>query len=69
MRSKIGMDKTAYAPEINPPTDKLVDIRLGMSLAPRVASTGLLASATVKTKLEAHVVNLVRDGLDAVGPL
>ena len=57
-------------PEIDTPLDQLRDIRLGV-LVPITsweASTSLLAGAAVKTKLEPHVVNLVGDGLNAVGP-
>jgi hypothetical protein len=39
-----------------------------MSLAPRVASTGHLACVAIQTKLQAHAVDLIDDGLDAVGP-
>jgi hypothetical protein len=61
-RNEIGI------PKVNAPANQLIDIRLLMSLAPRVASTGHLACVAIQTKLQAHAMDLIDDGLDAVGP-
>ena len=57
-----------FIPKIYPPTDQLSDVTLFPSFTSGVARTGLVASTSIQTELESHVVNLVDNRLDAVGP-
>lgn len=63
-----GFRSHGYVPKVDSPAHQLGHIALLVAFAPWVASACLVAGASVEPEFEAHVVDLVRDGLDPVGP-
>jgi hypothetical protein len=58
-------------PEVDSPLDELRDVgrRMLTPIASRKAGASLLTSASIETKFEPEVVDLVSDGFDAARPL